>query len=95
MTKTAAGASPVDCHVMPPAKPCDCIEQMNAKLMERGYTLHIGDVVRWGADGQPKEEVGTAPLLKTDKFDRKARGPAPSVYGPFCMFCGQRRWPAA
>ena len=89
----AVGAQ-VQRGVMPPAKPCECVEQVNAKLMERGYVLAMRDIVRF-TDGQPGAHLGEAPLLKTEKLSSKAKGRAPGVYGPFCMFCGQRRWPAA
>lgn len=85
----------VDRGVRPLAKPCDCMEQVNAKLMEKGYVLAVRDIVRFASDGQPSTQLGTAPLLKTEKINSKAKGRAPGVYGPFCMFCGQRRWPEA
>lgn len=74
-------------------KPCDCLEQVNSKLMERGYTLAVRDIVRFGDDGQPGVDLGTAPLLQVEKLSSRTKGRAPGVYGPFCMFCGERRWP--
>lgn len=73
--------------------PCSCIEKMNERLAQLGYALELGSIVRMEKDGTPGEDLGMAPILKTERLNSKPRGRSPRVWAKFCPFCGQRLWP--
>ena len=63
--------------------PCNCIDEMNAKLAEQNTKL--GLTFGWTRDGM----TFTRPHIETEKIEKRVRkGPVIAV-ATFCPFCGE------
>ena len=68
--------------------PCECIDQMNAKLRE--HNTEIEETLCFPRDGSP---IFTLPMIGTKKIESRVRkGPALAIPS-FCPFCGERYQP--
>lgn len=63
-------------------QPCNCIDEVNAKLAEHNAQILLPMFV---GGGGPKR-----PFIETTKLDEKKRGKPPALFATVCPFCGAK-----
>lgn len=73
-------------HKKPISKNCDCFEQLQKDLNEKGLEFHRDMYIDFGA-GKARM---SRPLIRVNKTVSRSRVRVPSIECEHCPFCGEK-----